>query len=281
MPVVENMNKLLKHISRVRDEFDTVICGVNGVLTDGYNFFGENIDTLIKMYQSGKKIALASNTGMRAQNLFMFLKKNNVPMNIFFAIITAGEIAHFYFKKQTKSGQTYFAIAENEFGALRGLSYEKVDSVVLADFVLVENLPQGLDLTKSELLMEQALNLHLPLYCVGNDTAVQTAAGVKESAGALAEQYAMQGGNIISFGKPDLRIASYLTESLSDFDASRCLFIGDNMATDMHLANNFGGKSLLMTNGIHRIKGDLVRQVDELSTSFGLNVDYCMEKLQW
>ena len=211
----------------------------------------------------------------------MFLKKNNVPMNIFFAIITAGEIAHFYFKKQTKSGQTYFAIAENEFGALRGLPYEKVDSVVLADFVLVENLPQGLDLAKSELLMEQALNLHLPLYCVGNDTAVQTAAGVKESAGALAEQYAMQGGNIISFGKPDLRIASYLTESLSDFDASRCLFIGDNMATDMHLANNFGGKSLLMTNGIHRIKGDLVRQVDELSTSFGLNVDYCMEKLQW
>ena len=107
------MNKLLKHISRVRDGFDTVICGVNGVLTDGYNFFGENIDTLIKMYQSGKKIALASNTGMRAQNLFMFLKKNNVPMNIFFAIITAGEIAHFYFKKQKKSGQTYFAIAEN------------------------------------------------------------------------------------------------------------------------------------------------------------------------
>ena len=36
-----------------------------------------------------------------------------------------------------------------------------------------------------------------------------------------------------------------------------------------------------MTNGIHRLKGDLVRQVDELSTSFGLNVDYCMEKLQW
>ena len=29
------MNKTIKHISRIRDEFDIVVCGVNGVLTDG------------------------------------------------------------------------------------------------------------------------------------------------------------------------------------------------------------------------------------------------------
>ena len=53
------------------------------------------------------------------------------------------------------------------------------------------------------------------------------------------------------------------------------------MATDMRLSNNFGAKSLLIASGVNQLKGDLVKQADELSTGFGLNVDYCMEKLQW
>ena len=107
------MNNLVRHISRIRDEFDTVICGVNGVLTDGRNVFSESIDVLVKLYQSGKKIALASNSGMRVEELFLFLKRSNVPMNIFYAMITAGEIAHFYLKNQKKIGNTYYSLSDD------------------------------------------------------------------------------------------------------------------------------------------------------------------------
>lgn len=99
------MNSLIKHISRIRDEFDTVICGVNGVFTDGQKVFPESVDALTKLYQSGKKIALASNSGLRVQNLFWHLKRCGMPMNIFYALITAGEIAHYYFKQQKKRRQ--------------------------------------------------------------------------------------------------------------------------------------------------------------------------------
>lgn len=275
------MNNLVRHISRIRDEFDTVICGVNGVLTDGRNVFSESIDVLIKLYQSGKKIALASNSGMRVEELFLFLKRNNVPMNIFYAMITAGEIAHFYLKNQKKIGNTYYSLSDENSRIIAGLDYEKVDSAVMADFLLAEQTHNGVDAGAMMPVLEQAVNLNLPLLCVGNDTMVLTENGAKQAAGMLAEQYAMIGGNIISFGKPDLHIALYLTESLEDIDASRCLFIGDNMATDMRLGTNFGGKNLLITSGVHQLKGDLVKQTDELSTGFGLNVDYCMEKLQW
>lgn len=275
------MNKPVKHISRIRDEFDIVICGVNGVITDGRRIFPESVDALVKLYQSGKKIALASNTGMRVQDLFFFLKHGGVPMNIFYAIITAGEIAHFYLKKQKNIGSMYFSVAANEHGVIGRLPFEKVDSVVLTDFVLAETTENGIDTVKEAPVLEQALNLHLPFLCVGNDTGLVTDKGVRSSVGALAEQYAMMGGKIIPFGKPDARIAAYLTEGLGDFDVSRCLFIGDNMATDMRMGSNFGGKNLLLTNGVHQLRGDLAKQVDELSTGYGLSVDYCMEKLQW
>ena len=275
------MNSLVKHISRIRDEFDTVICGVNGVLTDGQNIFDKSADTLVKLYQSGKKIALASNSGLRAHELFAELKHGGLPMNIFYALITAGEIAHFYIKNQKNTGHTYYSLLAQDSHVLNGLDYKKADSVVFADFLIAEQSPQHIETKIMAPILEHAVNLNLPLICVGNDTSVQSSHGIKQSAGAIAEQYALMGGKIVSFGKPDLRIALYLTESLPNFDVSRCLFIGDGMATDMRLSNNFGAKSLLITSGINQLTGDLVKQTDELSTGFGLNVDYCMENLQW
>lgn len=275
------MVKPLKHISRIRDEFDTVICSVQGVLSDGVKVYQESVDTLVKMYQSGKKIALASNSGVRAAELFVFLKQHNVPMNIFYAIITAGEIAHFYLKHNPQLGTTYYPLAENVNGAMSELPFQAVDSMVMADFVLVEMTNEGVNAEICRAKLEQALDLGLPLLCVGNNTSVVTECGVRACAGALAEQYAMMGGKIISFGKPDLRIAAYLTEELKDFDSRRCLVIGDNMATDIRMGNNFQSKNLLITDGIYQVTGSMEERVDELSTSYGLNVDYCMERLQW
>ena len=201
--------------------------------------------------------------------------------HIFYALITAGEIAHYYFRRQKDIGSTYYTLNSEHCCALDKLDYEKVDSVLMADFLVAEQSEKGTEIAELMPILEQGAGLNLPLLCVGNDTLVLTPQAVKTAAGAIAEQYAMIGGKIISFGKPDLRIASYLTESLPDFDVSRCLFIGDNMATDMRLGNNFGGKNLLITSGIHQLTGNLIKQTDELSTGFGLNIDYCMEKLQW
>ena len=54
------MSQRLKYVSRIISEFDTVICGLNGVVLRGLNVDSDNLNTLIKIYQSGKKIMLAS-----------------------------------------------------------------------------------------------------------------------------------------------------------------------------------------------------------------------------
>ena len=274
------MSRKVNYISRIKDEFDFVLCGVNGVFMRGDMVDDSCVETLIKIYQSGKKIALVSNTGMRVRDLYYFLKQKDVPMNIFYAIITAGEIAHYHLKNHNDLGHTYYNLSRCPSKAVSGLSYNLAESIVMADFVLAET-SYDIDISTVVPVLEQALHLHLPMVCIGNNTSVVYPDGVQASVGAVAEKYAMMGGKIISFGKPDVRIAAYLTENVANLQKNRCLVIGDCMSTDMRMGNAFGAQNLLLTNGVHQLDGDISQKLEELSGNYGLNIDYYMEKLQW
>ncbi|MBP5352385.1 MAG: HAD hydrolase-like protein [Alphaproteobacteria bacterium] len=275
------MNQKIKYISRIKDEFDTVICGVNGVFLSGNEIMTSGLDALIKLYQSGKNVCLASNTSLRVADLYYLLKKYDVPMNIFHAMITAGEIAHFYLKNSSSVGHTYFCLSGLDSCVTKGLPYTAVNNLVMADFVLVETNDVGFVAEQYYPQLEQALQLGLPLLCVGNDVSVICHGERRINAGAVAEQYAMMGGKIISFGKPDVRLAAYLTEDMPRFSASRCLVIGDCMSTDMHMGNHFGAKTLFLTNGVHQLENAADVHLNELADHYGLSVDYYMENLQW
>lgn len=275
------MNQKLKYVSHIKDDFDVLISGVNGVFMFGENVEKNAVDTLIKLYQSGTKIALASNSGMRVKDLYYLLKRKNVPMNIFYAIITAGEIAHFYLRNNTNLGHRYYNLSGKKSKTLDCLDYVAAESPVMADFILAESDCDGVDTAAVLPILEQALHMNLPIVCVGNNTSLVSSDGVVVGAGAVAEKYAMMGGQVFPFGKPDVRIASYLTEGFGDFEHSRCLVVGDCMSTDMRMGNSFGAQTLFLTNGVHQIGGDIDKQLKDLSDSYGLNVDYYMENLQW
>ena len=163
---------------------------------------------------------------------------------------------------------------------MQGLKYQKTDSPVLADFILAETTAENLESEENLRLLEQAINLKLPMICVGNNTLMMFGDKVQVSVGSLAEQYALMGGKIITFGKPDIKIIKYLTENLN-VKPERCLVIGDNMATDMKMGANFKAKTLLICSGIHQIKNDIEQKTEELSLNFGIDIDFAMENLQW
>ena len=275
------MSQKIKYISRLRDEFDAVICGVNGVVLNGTKVDAAAVDALIKMYQSGKKVMLASNLSFRVIDLFCLLKEAGVPMNIFYAMITAGEMTHFYLQNTDDLGHRYLNLTSRPSELMRGLPYAETRLPDNADFVLAETTVDGIALQACMPVLDQALRRQLPLLCVGNNTSVVTDGGLREGAGAVAEQYALLGGQIIPFGKPDVRIAAYLTENIANFSSDRCLVIGDCMATDMRLGNAFKAKTLLLTGGVHQLVDAQSQQIDVLSANYGLHVDYYTENLQW
>jgi hypothetical protein len=49
----------------------------------------------------------------------------------------------------------------------------------------------------------------------------------------------------------------------------------------MRMGSHFGAQTLFLTGGVHQISGDIEQRLNDLSESYGLNVDYYMEKLQW
>jgi len=275
------MSRRLKYISRIKDDFDTVICGFNGVISYDLRIQPEAVDTLIKMYQNDKRIMLASNIGWRVNDLFAFLKSNGVPMQIFDAMITAGEMSHFHFRQNEDLGKKYYFLGNHQPQTTKETDYIEVKNIAEADFMLAETDVEGINLNDYTSLLEQALHYHKPLICVGNDTMLATTQGVHDCVGALAEQYAMMGGKLISFGKPDVRIAAYLCENIPNFERSRCLIIGDCMATDMRMGNTFKAQTLFLTGGVHQMSDPSPQQIDALSAEYGLGVDYYAETLQW
>lgn len=188
------MNLKVKYLSRINDEFDTVICGVNGVIMHGEDVYKESIDALIKLYQSGKKVMLASNSGWRVKDLYYILKRKNVPMNIFYAMITAGEVAHFYLKNNKNLGHSYYNLTGKNLFVMPELDYSAAASLVMADFIIAENDYKSTQNEDYSAVLEQALSLNLPFLCVGNNTTLLSSNGVVTGVGALAEKYAMMGG---------------------------------------------------------------------------------------
>lgn len=275
------MVRTIRHISHILDDFDYVICGVNGVISSGTKIYSDAAEVLYKLYQSGKKIMLATNFGIRAETLFYELKKQNVPMYIFSSLITTGEIVHFYLKNHREIGNMYYSVCKTESEIMKKLGFTQTDSPVLADFLLAETMAEEINPNEQKFLLEQALNLQLPMLCVGNNTSIVLDEKVCPSIGCLAEQYALMGGKIIPFGKPDTRIAAYLCEQIENFSADRCLVIGDNMATDMRMGYNFKAKTMLIGNGVHKIGFDMQDKIEQLIEGFGFDVDYFTEKLQW
>lgn len=275
------MVKKLKHISRIKDDFDCVICGTNGVITDGKNIFPQAVEALNHLYLDGKKIVLATNFSMRVTELFDFLHTAHFPMHIFHAMITAGEIAHYSLKNRADLGMLYYSLLNSSGKLMDGLKYQKTESLVLADFVLAETTTENFDINEKLPILEQALNLKLPMVCVGNNTTMMLNDRVQSSVGSLAEQYALMGGKIITFGKPDVRIAKYLTEQLKDISPERCMVIGDNMATDMKMGAKFKAQTLLVCSGIHQLNIEDEKRLNDLAQNFGLNIDYATENLQW
>ena len=289
------MMKMIKpvvNISKVMEPYNTVIVGFRGVVTEGNNVKQEAVSALVNMKKAGKRIVLVSNSPLRVEQIARFLHANKVPLAVFDAIVSAGEILHYRFKSRKGDfaavGNAYFQMgSRKDTGIFCGLDYFRVDSLAKADFIYMSEVSKTDDLLENYLpQLEHAASLGMPFVCAGNDTSSYMDGQICLSTGAFAEQYAVLGGKIITVGKPDVEILSYATEELPDFDKEKTLLIGDNLATDIKGANLLGISSALVSKGVHvNFLGEGyipdVAKTRELATNFDAYPDFIISNLRW
>ncbi len=287
------MIKPIVNISKIIDKYNTVILGLRGVITDGKIIKPDVINALINMKKQNMHVLLLSNTPQRVETVVRFLFENHVPLAAFDAIITAGEAMHYQLKARngdfSRIGHKYFRLGETDYkGVFSGLKdYQEVSSMAQADFVYLEGVARNDDTIEKYLpLMEHAASLSIPMVCVGNDTSTYTDGDVTLGAGAIAEQYAVLGGRIITYGKPDAKLFAYMLDGLQDVKKDKVLVIGDSLPTDIKGAKMLGVDSILISKGIHvNFLGEGyipdVAKTRELAANFDANPDYVISNLRW
>lgn len=286
------MIKPIVNISKVIDNYDAVVVGFSGVLSEGGDIKSEALSALINIKKAGKQIILLSNSPLRVASLAKILHQNKVPLALFDAVITAGEILHYHLKAGSGDygaiGTTYYTIgSQEELGVFSQLDFAAADELSKADFLYmggVNAVEDTIDTYRP--LLEHAASLAMPLVCAGNDTSTYKNGKVCLASGAIAEQYAILGGKIITVGKPDIKVMEYALDGIEDLNKARVLLIGDNLTTDIKGANLAGIHSALVSKGVHvNFLGEGyipdVAKTRELSTNFDTSPDYVISNLRW
>lgn len=290
------MIKMIKPIvnaSKVMDKYSTVILGLRGVITDGLLIKPDIINTLIQLKKQNIQVVVLSNTEHRVETVVRFLYDNKVPLAAFDAIVTAGEVMHHHLKNRKDEfaalGANYYRLGEKNYqGIFNGLlDYREVDTLAKADFVYIEKVAQADDTVEKYVpLLEHAASLNIPMVCVGNDTSSYFNGEISLGAGAIAEQYAVLGGKILTVGKPDVKLFAYALDGLPNIKKDKVLMIGDSLPTDIKGAQLLGIDSMLVSKGIHvNFLGEGyipdVAKTRELAANFDVNPDYVISNLRW
>jgi HAD superfamily hydrolase (TIGR01459 family) len=286
------MIKPIVNISKIMDAYDIILCGFNGVIHDGVEFRPEAIDALIRLRKNGKKIVLVSNTSLRILKMAEMMYAAKISPYIFTAIVTAGEILHYKLQAAdsiySALGKVYYNLGHHDdTGVFEGLGYTDIENLSRADFMYIglTSSPVGVIEYYMDVL-GHAASLNIPMLCVGNDTSAFVNGEIGLASGAIAEQYAVLGGRIITLGKPDPKIIDYALEACGNFDKNRVLLIGDSILTDIKAASSVGISSVLISKGIHiNFLGEGyipdVTKTRELATNFDAFPDYVVSNLRW
>ncbi|MBE6452720.1 MAG: TIGR01459 family HAD-type hydrolase [Alphaproteobacteria bacterium] len=284
------MIKPIVNLSKTADNYDTFILGLNGVLHEGKEILPAAADALRNLIAENKKIILLTNSYMRIATIADWLRKNGVNPQNFHCIMSAGEILHYKLKSAQGAyaalGDTYYHLGDRtDKGVFSGLNYTTVNSISSAHFLYMNDVidtNDTIDIYRPYL--EQASALGLPLVCAGNDTSCFKEGKICLSCGAIAEQYAIMGGRIITLGKPDTSLLKYCIDGIDN--VGNILVIGDNVATDIKAATLLGWDSMLISKGIHvNYLGEGyipdVAKTRELSNGYDASPDYVISNLRW
>lgn len=286
------MIKPVVNFSKIIGDYDTIIVGFRGVLYDGAAIKEEAVSALLNCKKLGKKIILLTNSPMRVSDIVKFLDKKRVPLDIWDAIVTAGEIVHYKLKAQKGNfgviGKKYYCIgSKKDKSIFNGLDYEEVTNITHADFIYMSEVAIANDIVEDYIpVLEYAASLSLPLLCVGNDTSSYLDGQICLAPGSIAEQYAVIGGRIITEGKPDPNVLLYSLDGIENVDKNRTLLIGDNLSTDIKGANLVGISGMLISKGIHvNFLGEGyipdVTKARELAINFESYPDFVISNLRW
>jgi HAD superfamily hydrolase (TIGR01459 family) len=249
---------IIVHAEACLKRYDVVFCDVWGVVHDGENAYAEAGEALARFREAGGTVVLVSNAPYPAARVATVIDAKGVRRDAWDAIVSSGDIAK---RHVAEAGYTRIHCIGPEprdralFDSLPGRRTVLTEAEVVVCSGLVHDRTETAEDYRG--LMQQALELSLPLVCANPDLVVDVGSARLPCAGAIAALYEQMGGTVFWAGKPhpaayQAALASARALRGVSVSPDRVLAIGDAMRTDLAAAEGASIDALFVAGGIHR-----------------------------
>jgi HAD superfamily hydrolase (TIGR01459 family) len=249
---------ILAGLSALAARYEVLICDVWGVVHNGREAYPGVVECLRAFRRNGLVVLLSNaprpNGPIREQ-----LKSLGVPADAYDALVTSGDLTRRLLAERASAGRfdIHHVGPERDLPLFAELNIARVAMKGAAAIVCTgpfDDTREGPDDYRD--YWTDALARRLPFYCANPDLVVQRGDQLIYCAGALAEVYERQGGEVLYLGKPNAPVYAFVDERVAELAGhpvprAKWLAVGDGLKTDIAGATRGGIDALLISGGIH------------------------------
>jgi HAD superfamily hydrolase (TIGR01459 family) len=257
------MTQFIRGLADIAGRYDVIFSDVWGVIHNGRAQFPEAVAALHRFRDSGGVVVLITNAPRPNRWIVKQLEGLAVAPSSYDDLVTSGDVtlsvmATYGQKPLHHIGpsrdRTLFEVFASDFG----LRPPHVP-VAEASYIVCTGLNDELRETPPDYdgLFAEMRRRNLPMICANPDIVVHSGDTLLYCAGALAQRFEQQGGQVVYAGKPHAPIYDRALQAAQRrrdrmIDRQRILAIGDAFHTDIRGAALQNLDTLLITKGIHR-----------------------------
>ena len=251
------MAPFIERFEPLARDYDVLLCDVWGVIHNGLAAFPAACDALVSFRKRGGTAILITNAPRSGEAVARILDRLAVPRDAYDAIMSSGDVTRGIVASRLP--QTVFHLGpQRDLSIFTGLDV-KFASRESADYVVCSGLFDDTTETPESYrdMLGAMRSRALFMVCANPDIVVERGDTLVYCAGALADAYAVLGGDVLYCGKPHAPIydaalakAAALRGSAA-LERERVLAIGDSVRTDLKGAAAFGLDYMFVTSGIH------------------------------
>ena len=283
------MTQKFRGLSDIAHLYDGFIIDLWGVVHDGVTPYPGALECLRNL--ANRKTLLLSNAPRRSASAQTMLRRLGIEESLYTHILTSGEATWLALRDRTDpwfarlGSRVYHLGPQRDRNVLDGLGLTLAADPQNGDFVVNtgpdDDSQDPRDLATFIPELQACLAAKLPMICANPDLVVHRAGVRILCAGALAQYYEQQGGDLVSLGKPDPAIYRMALATL-DLPPTRVLAIGDSLHTDIAGAAQAGIDSYWVLGGIHwdALSTDTAA-APALAAQSGLSPKFALERLVW
>jgi HAD superfamily hydrolase (TIGR01459 family) len=282
---------LTEHFGMLAERYDVILCDVWGVVHNSIVAAPSACDALLRFRARGGTVILITNAPRPGATVLRQLDSLGVSREAYDDIVSSGDVTRALIAR--RDGQAALHIGpDRDLGIFTGLALQFADAQA-ADYIVCTGLFDDDAETPDDYrkLLSQLRSRELFMICANPDLVVERGTKLIYCAGAIADLYQSQGGEVLYAGKPhppiyEEALAKAAARRDEPIARNRVIAIGDSIRTDIKGAVALGIDCVFVTAGIHaeelgpRDNPD-VRALRRLFAEAGTRPTAVMRELVW